>query len=73
MTKEALSQVIRETGDLNSGRFHFISAIHSLHCGLFIQLFQILLGWKRIWGSDVGKCYQHAAGLAMMTSDGLEK
>ena len=29
--------------------------------------------WKRISGSDITKCYQQAAGLALMVSDEIEQ
>ena len=73
MIRKALGQVIHVTGDLHGGRFHFLAAIYSLFYGAFIQFVQILLGWKRIRGSDVTKCYQQAAGLVLMGADEVEK
>ena len=70
---KALGQVIHITGDLHGGCFHFLSAIYSLFYGSLIQFMQILLGWKRIRGSDVTKCYQQAAGLVLMICDEFDK
>ena len=64
--RKALGQVIHITGDLHGGCFHFLSAMYSLFYGSFIQFMQILLGWKRIHGSDVTKCYLQAACLVLM-------
>ena len=73
MIKAALCQVIHIPGDLHGGRFHFLSAIYSLFYGSLIQYIQILLGWKKIRGSDITQCYQQAAGLVTMITDELEK
>jgi len=73
MIKEALGQVINVTGDLHGGLFHFLSATYSLFYPCLIQPLQQLLGWKRICGSDVTKCYQQAAGLTSMIADELER
>ena len=73
MIKEALGQVINVTGDLHGGLFHFLSATYSLFYPCLIQPVQQLLGWKRICGSDVTKCYQQAAGLTTMIADELER
>jgi hypothetical protein len=71
--QKALKQIIHVPGDLHGGCFHFLSAIYSLFYGSLIQPIQILLGWKRIRGSDVTKCYQQAAGLALMASTEFER
>ena len=73
MIHEALGQVINITGDLHGGRFHFLASIYNLYYGSIIQFCQHLLKWKRIRGTDVTKCYQQAAGLAMMISDEIER
>jgi hypothetical protein len=73
MIKEALGQVIHITGDLHGGLFHFLSANYSLFYPCLIQIVQELLAWKRICGSDITKCYQQAAGLAIMIADELER
>ena len=71
--KKVMSRVVHITGDLHGGNFHFLSAVYSLFYGSLIQPIQLMLGWKRIRGSDVTKCYQQAAGLALMIADALEK
>jgi hypothetical protein len=71
--QKALKQIIHVPGDLYGGCFHFLSAVYSLFYGSLIQPIQILLGWKRIRGSDVTKCYQQAAGLALMASNEVER
>ena len=38
-----------------------------------IQPIQALISWKRIKGTDVTKCYQQAAGLAILIIGELEK
>jgi hypothetical protein len=73
MIQKAMKQVVNVTGDLHGGCFHFLSAIFALYYGSLIQPIQTLLGWKRIRGSDVTKCYQQAAGLALMISHELER
>ena len=73
MIKHAMGQVIHVTGDLHGGLFHFLSAIYSLYYGTLIQPIQIMLGWKRISGTDVSKCYQQAAGLVLMICDEFER
>ena len=73
MIRKALEQVIHVTGDLHGGRFHFLAVIYSLFYGSLIQYIQVLLGWKRIRGTDVTKCYQQAAGLVLMTADEGDK
>ena len=73
MIKNALGQVIHITGDLHGGQFHFLSAIYSLFYGSMIQFFQLLLGWKQMRGTDITKCYQQAAGLALMVLKNLIK
>ena len=70
---KSLQQVIHVPGDLHGGCFHFLSAIYSLYYGALIQPIQALVGWKRIKGTDVTKCYQQAAGLAIMIASELEK
>ena len=66
-------QLIHVPRDLHGGCFHFLSAIYSLYYGALIQPIQALVGWKRIKGSDITKCYQQAAGLAIMIASELEK
>ena len=73
MIQKALNQIIHVPGDLHGGCFHFLSAVYTLFYGSLIQPIQIMLGWKRIRGSDVTKCYQQAAGLALMISNELER
>ena len=73
MVRKALGQVIHVTGDLHGGRFHFLAPIYSMFYGSFIQFIQLLLGWKRIHGSEVTKCYQQAARLILMAADKIEK
>ena len=73
MIRKALGQVIHVTGDLYGGCFHFLSLIYLLFYGSLIQFLQIILGWKRIWGSDVTKCYQQVAGLVLMAADEAEQ
>ena len=73
MIKKALGQIIDITSDLlHGGLFHLIAAIYSLFHPCLIQIIQIILGWERICGSDITKCYQQAAGLVMMTADELD-
>ena len=70
----AMNQIIPLPGDLHGGCFHFLGAIYTLFYGCIIQPVQTsLLGWKRIKGSDVTKCYQQAAGLVLMISDEIER
>ena len=73
MIRKALGQIINVTGDLHGGCFHFLQAVFNLFYGSLIQPIQTLLGWKRIRGTDVTKCYQQAAGLAIMIADELER
>ena len=55
---KSLQHVIHVPGDLHGGCFQILSAIYSLYYGALIQPIQALVGWKRIKGSDVTKCYQ---------------
>ena len=71
--KKALSRIVHVTGDLHGGNFHFLSAVYTVFYGALIQPIQTLLGWKRIRGTDVTKCYQQAAGLAILISDIIKK
>ena len=71
--KKALSRIVHVTGDLHGGNFHFLAAVYSVFYGSLIQPIQTLLGWKRIRGTDVTKCYQQAAGLAILISDIIKK
>ena len=73
MLKKAMSRVIHVTGDLHGGNFHFLSAVYSMFYGCLLQPIQIMLGWKRIRGSDVTKCYQLAAMLALTVTEVAEK
>ena len=68
-----MQQITHVPGDLHGGCFHFLSAIYSLYYAALIQPIQALIGWKRIKGTDATKCYQQAAGLAMMITGELEK
>ena len=70
---KGMQQIIHVPGDLHGGCFHFLSAIYSLYYAALIQPIQALIGWKQIKGTDVTKCYQQAAGLAMMITGELEK
>ena len=72
---KGMQQIIHVPGDLHGGCFHFLSAIYSLYYAALIQPIQArLISWKRIKGTNVKKCYQQAAGLAMMITAGeLEK
>ena len=70
---KGMQQIIHVPGDLHGGCFHFLSAIYTLYYAALIQPIQALIGWKRIKGTDVTKCYQQAAGLAMMITGELEK
>jgi hypothetical protein len=65
----ALGQVINIIGDLHGGGFHFLGCVYNLYYAVLIQPFQTALGWKRICGSDVTKCYQQAAALALLLLD----
>ena len=47
--------------------------MHNLFYGSFLQCTQTILGWKRIYGSDIANCYQQAAGLATMVLDEVER
>ena len=73
MIQKALNQIIHVPGDLHGGCFHFLSAVYTLFYGSLIQPIQIMLGWKRICGSDVTQCYQQVVGLALMISSELER
>ena len=73
MIKEALDQVISVTGDIHGGLFHLLSAYYSLFYPLLIQPVQEPLGWKRIYGYDVTKYCQQAAGLTIMMDDELKR
>ena len=73
MIRKVLEQVIHVTGDLHSGQFHFLAVIYSLFYGSLIQYVHVLLGWKRICGSDATKCYQQVAILVLMTADKADK
>eukprot|EP00957_Ditylum_brightwellii_P074242 5641520-Ditylum_brightwellii.AAC.1 len=70
--RNAMKQVINITGNLHAGCFHFLSAISFIFYGALLQPVQVLLRWKQIRGTDVTKCYQQAAGLALMIADELE-
>eukprot|EP00957_Ditylum_brightwellii_P177456 13516422-Ditylum_brightwellii.AAC.1 len=69
----AKDQVANVMGDLHAGCFHFLSSTYTAFYGALIQQFQAVLGWKQIKGSDMTKCYQQAAGLAIMIADELEQ
>ena len=71
MFRKALSRVVVVTGDLH-GCFHALMAVYSLFYAAIIQPIQTLLKWKRIVGTDITKCYQQAAGLALMICDETE-
>lgn len=71
--KKALSRVVHVTGDLHGGNFHFLSAVYTMFYGCLLQPIQTMLGWKRIKGSDVTKCYQLAALLALTVAEVVEK
>jgi hypothetical protein len=71
--QKALKQTINITGDLHGGCFHFLQAVFHLFFGSIIQPIQVLLGWKRIRGSDVTKCYQQAASLAILIADEIDR
>jgi hypothetical protein len=73
MIQKALGQIIHIPGDLHGGCFHFLSAIYNIFYGALLQPIQSLLGWKRIKGTDVTKCYQQAAGLAMMVACEIDR
>ena len=72
MFRKALSRVVVVTGDLH-GCFYALMAVYSLFYAAIIQPIQTLLKWKRIVGSDITKCYQQAAGLALMVSDEIQR
>ena len=72
MLRKAMSRVIIVTGDLH-GCFHCLMSVYSIFYGCLIQPIQTILKWKRIQGSDITKCYQQAAGLAIMISDEIER
>ena len=72
MLRKAMSRVVVVTGNLH-GCFHALMSVYSIFYGSLIQPIQTLLKWKRIKGSDITTCYQQAAGLALMTSDEIEK
>ena len=72
MFRKALSRVVVVTGDLH-GCFHALMVVYSLFYVAIIQPIQTLLKWKQIVGSDITKCYQQAAGLALMVSDETEQ
>ena len=73
MINKAMKQIINVTGNLHDGCFHFLAAIYSLFYASLVQTIQTLLVCKRISGTDVTKCYQQAAGLALLIVDELEK
>ena len=73
MLQKALSRVIHVTGDLHGGNFHFLSAVYAMFYGCLLQPVQTMLGWKRIKGTDVTKCYQLAALLALTVAEVVEK
>ena len=73
MIKEALDQVNNVTGDLYGVLFHFILAGYYIFYPSLIQPVQHLLGWKRICGSYVTKCYQQSADLTTMIADELTR
>ena len=71
--QKALDQIINVTGNLHGGQFRFLSVVCNLFYGSFLQCLQTILGWKRIYGSDIASCYQQAAGLAIMVLDEVER
>ena len=71
--RKAMGQVVSVTGDLHGGMFHFLSASYTLFYAALIQPIQCLLGWKRLCGTDVTKCYQQAAGLSNMIAVEIER
>ena len=73
MIHKAIKHIINVTGDLHGGCFDFLAAGYSIFYAIIIQPIQKSLGWKRISGTDVTKCYQQAAGLSLMIEDELEK
>ena len=73
MIHKSMKQIINVTGNLHGGCFHFLASGYSLFYASLIEPIQTLLGWKRISGTDVTKCYQHAAGIALLIADELEK
>ena len=73
MIYKATKQIINVTGDLHGGWFYFLAAGNSIFYASLIQPIHNLLGWKRISGTDVTKCYQQAAGIDILIADKLEK
>ena len=69
----ALKQVVRVPGDLHGGRFHFLAVIYHFWFRGFLQVFQMLLGWKRISRKDVSKCFQQALQLACIIFGEVER
>ena len=64
--KKSLDQDINVTGDIRRSLLNFIFDTCSLFYASSIQPVQRILGWKRICGFDVTKCYQQAAGLTII-------
>ena len=64
----AMEQVTHVPGDLHGGCFRFLSSIYTLFYGALIQPIQALIGWKRMKGARVTKCYQHSTGLALIVA-----
>lgn len=73
MIHKALRQIVHVPGDLHGGCFHFLSAIYSIFYAALLQPIQTLLGWKKICGTDVSKCYQQAAGMALMIGTEIDR
>ena len=73
MIHKAMKQIMNATGDLYGGRFRLLAAGYSIFYASLIQTIHNLWEWKRISGTDVTKCYQRAAGIALLIADELEK
>ena len=60
---KAMEQVFMIPGDLHAGCFHTIGPVYKLFYGGFLQVFQTVLGWKKINARKVECTYQQCAFL----------
>ena len=50
-----------------------MDAIYKFFYGLFLQPIQVGLGWKKIYGNKISKCYQQSVELAKLFHEELEQ
>ena len=73
MIHKAMKHIINVTGNVYGGCFHFVTDGYSISYASLVQKVQALLGWKRIIGTDIIKCYQQADVISLLIEDELER